>query len=332
MFKKTLLATILLTTLSGCVTTGPERVCTPDTKVAIETADVKTPSTENLKVIVLPVDAEFKDSSNTKVKSVLRNDLEAQIAHSGANLVDRKLANKLKNEIKLAEQSGRYNSKGVPIADYAILTEIISTDLSKSYKEAYTYENKDGETKRVPAKCSYKVDIKAIAKVVSLPSMELVKRIELTGDESITTETRSSKCPISSAQYTGLASKAAAESVSYTHDLKKMLAPSASILELRQCTEGSMVKIAMGTNKKVTPGIDVAFSKSMKNDDGEVETFALGEGTVVSIPEHGIKAKYSWVSVDKELAKKVQKGNIAKIIPEECSFIDIECQAKEWMK
>lgn len=331
MFKKTLLATTLLITLPGCISlTGPDAVCTPDTRVNIETADVQMPSTEDLKVIILPIDAEFKDSSNEKVKSVIRNALEEQVANSGANLVDRKLANKLKGEIKLAEQSGRYNSKGVPVADYAILTEIVSTDFSKSYQEAYSYENDDGETKHVPAKCSYEVDVKAIAKVVSLPSMELIKRIELSGDEYMVTETRSSSCPMSNTQYTALASKAGAESVEHTHDLKDLLAPSAPIMELRQCEEGNMVKVAMGQNKKVSPGLGVQFSKAMKNEEGEVETFGIGEGEVVDIPEHGIKPTYSWVSIDEEVALKVQKGNQAKLEPKKCSLLDLECQANRY--
>lgn len=329
MFKKTLLATTLLIILPGCSLTGPDAICTPDTRVNIETADVQMPSTEDLKVIILPIDAEFKDSSNEKVKSVIRNALEDQVANSGANLVDRKLANKLKGEIKLAEQSGRYNSKGVPVADYAILTEIVSTDFSKSYQEAYSYENDDGETKHVPAKCSYEVDVKAIAKVVSLPSMELVKRIELSGDEYMITETRSSSCPMSTAQYTALASKAGAESVEHTHDLKDLLAPSAPIMELRQCEEGNMVKVAMGQNKKVSPGLGVQFSKAMKNEEGEVETFGIGEGEVVDIPEHGIKPTYSWVSIDEEVALKVQKGNQAKLEPKRCDMFDIKCKADD---
>lgn len=330
MLKQTAVATLIVSTLSGCQLmklAGPDQVCTPDTRVNIPVADVKTKSSDDLRVIILPVDMDYDDEAKSKLTNVIRNDLESQISKSGADLVDRKLANKLKEEIKLAEQSGRYNTKGVPIADLAVITEVVSSDFSKTYYEADSYVNDDGETVYIPPKCRYEVEVKAISKVVSLPGMELVKRMELTGDDSVTTETRSSNCNFSRTEYTSLASKAAAESVSYNAELKKMLAPSAQVLELRQCDAGTMVKIAMGTNKRIIPGADVTFAKHMKVDD-EIETFGYGEGYVVDIPEHGIKSKYSWVAIDEDMALKVQKGDQVKIVPKKCEggWMDLECQ------
>ena len=182
MLRKTLMATAVITSLAGCA--GHEvLVCTPDTRVDIETAEVQLPSSDNTKVVVLPVELEFKNSAAKNMQSAMRNSLETQIDETGADLVDRKIANKVKGEIKLAEQSGRLSSKGVPIADYAIITEITQADLSKSFSERRTYENDEGETKVVPASCSYDFDVQAVAKVVALPSMDVVKRIKLKGDE-----------------------------------------------------------------------------------------------------------------------------------------------------
>ncbi|SDG67684.1 hypothetical protein SAMN04488136_101222 [Vibrio xiamenensis] len=329
MFNKSAVALGVSFMLSGCISTGPDAVCTPDTTVPIASAEVPATSNEDKKVIVLPVDFEFKDSAKGKLQTVIRNSLESHVTSTGTHLVDRKLANKLKGEIKLAEQSGRYNSKGVPIADYAVLTEVTSSDLSKSHDKAYSYKNKKGETVNVPAKCSYEVDVTAVVKVVSLPDMGLVKRIELSGDHSFTTETSNSSCPISEAQYQGLASKAGEEASEHNNEIKTLLAAKASILELRQCEAGNMVKIAIGSDKNVQPNDTVAFSTIMKNSEGELETFAVGEGEVVNIPNHGIKAKYSWVGIDEETALKVRKGDVAQIVPKKCtSLLDLECQAK----
>jgi len=324
MLKKTAVATIVLSTLAGCKLLGPSQVCTPDTRVDIPAAEVTAKSSGDLKIIVLPIDMDFSDSAKKKLTSVYRNDLEAQISDSGAKLVDRKLANKLKNEIKLAEQSGRYNTKGVPIADMAVLTEITASDFSKSYSDAYSYTNKKGETVRVAAKCNYRVDIKAVSKVVSLPSMELVKRIDLKGSSSISTETRNSSCNFSQSQYSGLASKAATKSVNYNHDFSKLLAPTASVIELRQCEAGSMVKINMGKDKNITPGADIQFSKIMKVDN-ETETHGYGEGYVVNVEPGGIGKKFSWVSIDEKTALKVQKGDEVKVMPKGCDW-NIGCR------
>lgn len=335
MFKQSAVALGLTTLLSGCMMTGPDAICTPDTVVNIPQAEVPAKNSEEIKVIVLPVDLDFKDSAKNKLQSVVRNALETHVTDTGTQLVDRKIANKLTKEIKLAEQSGRYNTKGVPIADYAVITEITSSDLSYKHTEAHTATNLlTGKDMFVPARCKFDVDFTAVAKIVTLPDMALVKRIELKGDESMTTDTNKSDCPISNATYEGLASKAAAEAVNYSSELKSLLAASAPIMELRQCEAGSMVKIAIGSDKNVQPNAKVAFSKILKNSEGELETFAVGEGTVVNIPDHGIKAKYSWVGIDEETALKVQKDDAAKLVHDSaCSgLLDLECHTQETMK
>ncbi|XAW89666.1 hypothetical protein ABDK09_08205 [Vibrio sp. CDRSL-10 TSBA] len=332
MFKPTAVALGVSLLLSGCKLMGEDAICTPDTAVPIAQADVAAKSSEDRKVIVLPVDMEFKDSAQKRIQSVVRNSLESQVIETGTQLVDRKLANKLKSEIKLAEQSGRYNTKGVPIADYAVLTEITSSDLTASFSESYTYKNKKGETKRVPSKCSFEVDVNAIVKVVSLPDMALVKRIDISGDETSTTETRDSRCPISPAGYKGLAAKAAAEAVEYSGDIKELLAAQATVMELRQCETGSMVKIGVGSDKNVQPNDEVTFSTIMKNAAGEQETFNVGEGEVVNNPQHGIKQKYSWVNIDEETALKLHIGDAAKIVPSVCPTFDFGCKANLYKK
>ncbi|WP_261836564.1 hypothetical protein [Vibrio ishigakensis] len=328
MLKKTLVASALVSTLAGCAG-GIDTVCTPDTRVELETAEVQLPSSENMKVVVLPIDIDFEDVAAKKMQAVFRNELESQINSTGANLVDRKIANKVKSEIKLAEQSGRLNTKGVPIADYAVITEITSSELSKSFKESYTYENDDGETKVVPAKCRYDVDVKAIAKIVALPSMDVVKRIELEGDTYASTEARNSSCPISGAQYTSMASKSASEAVNYSAELRKTLAASAPVIEMRQCEVGSQVKLAMGKKQKIKPGADILFTNAVKSLEGETEVFPIGEGYVVNNEINAVTDKYSWVVIDEETALKVQKGSMGKVNASvECSMLDPECHLK----
>ncbi|MEZ8057929.1 hypothetical protein [Vibrio splendidus] len=329
MLKKTLMASAVLATLSGCASVS--EVCTPDTRVEIEAADVQLPSSDDTKVVVLPVDLEFKNSASKKMQAAMRNALETQIDETGANLVDRKIANKAKSEIKLAEQSGRLSSKGVPIADYAIITEITSADLSTSFSERRTYENDDGETKVVPASCSYDFDVEAIAKVVALPSMEVMKRIKLEGDFYSSSETSNSRCPVSESGYGAMAAKAAAEAVEYSTDLGKMLAASAPVLEMRQCAAGTQVRVAMGKQKKIKPGTDILFSNAIKSMEGETEIFPIGEGYVVNNEVNAVTDKYSWVVIDEEVSLKMKKGTMGKVDASslECDFSDIPCQLKK---
>ncbi|MDD1823057.1 hypothetical protein LRP52_12720, partial [Photobacterium sp. ZSDE20] len=196
------------------------------------------------------------------------------------------------------------------------------------YKEEREREKDDGEIKYYPAECKFEVTVKAVTKVVAIPSMTLIKRVEMEGDEEITVEERDSDCPITIGQYQSLASKAAIEAVDHTYDLKQLLAASAPVSELRQCEHGSMVRLNMGKNKKVTPGAEVLFSKAMKSMEGDVEIFPIGTGYVVDNEYNAVTPKYSWVSIDEETATKVQKGSLGKIVPEECHWGDFECLVK----
>ncbi|UTT85029.1 hypothetical protein LZI70_01640 [Vibrio pelagius] len=326
------MATAVITGLTGCVI-KEDVVCTPDTRVDIETAEIQIPSSENMKVVVLPVDIGFENSASKKIQSAMRNALETQVDQTGANLVDRKIANKVKGEIKLAEQSGRLSSKGVPIADYAIITEVTRADLSTSFSERRTYENDDGETKVIPASCSYDFDVEAIAKVVALPSMEVVKRIKLEGDKYSSSETNNSRCPVSNATYGSMATKAATEAVNYSAEINKMLAASAPVLEMRQCEAGTQVRIAMGKNQKIKPGVDILFSNAMKSMEGETEIHPIGEGYVVNNEINAVTDKYSWVVVDEEVSLKMKKGTISKVDASlSCNFLDPECTGKILME
>ncbi|WP_413282957.1 hypothetical protein [Vibrio sp. MA40-2] len=328
MLQKTLIASTVLIALAGCSSLPSDEVCTPDTRVEIEQADVKIPSTEDVKVVVLAPNITFDDEAKTKLISSMRNELETQISHSGAELVDRSLANKLKKEVMFAEQSGRYSTQGASIADIAVITEITASDLTYKYTKAGSYKKSNGETVRFPAECDFKVNVEAVAKVVAIPSMELLKRIEMQGDKTVTIEESKSSCPISVGQYQSLASKAAMEAVEYTYELKQMLAASAPVSEFRQCEHGNMVKLNMGKNKKVTPGSEIIFTKGMQSMEGDVEIFPIGTGYVVDNEYNAVTSQNSWVSIDDETASKIQIGSLGKIVPEDCHWSNLECLMK----
>ncbi|MGF1767866.1 hypothetical protein L4D06_10875 [Enterovibrio makurazakiensis] len=330
MFKKALVAVALTAAISGCQLTQIDTVCMPTGQVDIEKSPVAGKKAEDIKVIVLPVDMAFDDSAKGRLQTVYRNDLEATIEKTGSKLVDRKLANKLKGEIKLAEQSGRYNQSGVPIADLAIITEVTASDLTYNFTERREKTNDEGETKVYPAHCDFRTEVKAVAKVVSLPDMNLVQRIELGSYDTFTSETRNSKCPISKAQYTSMASEAAMKSVKYNFELQKLLAPSAPVMEMRQCEAGTMVKVAMGSNKRIQPGADISFSQTFKSDEGDLETYTVGVGYVVNHENDAVKPTFSWVAIDEEMSLKLRKGDTAKLVPEECAIWDVACMTNSW--
>ena len=330
MFKQTAVALGVVALLSGCVSV-PTGVCTPDGAVPMEKSAVPAKTSSSTKVIILPVEADYKDPAVKRIQATMLDTIEGQVVATGTEAIDRKIANKLKGELKLAEQSGRYNSKGVAIADYAVITELTSSEVSKRFEEAYSYKNVlTGKTENMPPKCYYQSDVKAVMKIYSLPDMQLVKRVDLKGDDNRSSETRNSSCPINNATRTSMVVAAAEEAVKYSTDLREMLAPSAPVLEMRQCEQyGSMVRIGVGSKRNVAPKTEVVFSSRYKTDAG-VETFKIGEGYVVNNKADAIKPDYSWVSIKEDLALKIKQGDSAKLKFDKCdSLLDMECQIKD---
>lgn len=322
MSKKTLLAVVITSTLTGCSIMGgpsaPEGVCHSSTAVNIPHSDVKMKTSEGQKAIVLPVDVAAGIDYPQTMANAFRHRLESQVNESGAKLVDRSLAGKLKTEIKLAEQSGRYNTNGVAIADYAILAEVNSVNLKYSFDDEETKVNDEGEKKYYPASCTFTGEVEGLVKVVALPSMEVVKRIEIADSEMriFEQDRPDSDCPISNGQYKRLIEEAAKNAVNRNDDLKNQLAASGLVEELRVCEEyGPMIRVSMGSKLNVQPdqAVEISSAEHIELSDGskEVEHSLVGKGEVAAEENrHGIKPNYSWVGIDEKDIIKIQRGNL----------------------
>ncbi|MCW8331913.1 hypothetical protein MD588_24245 [Photobacterium sp. SDRW27] len=323
MSKKLLLAAMITSTLSGCqlmsdVEPAPEGVCRSNARINIPQGDVAVKTSQGKKAIVLPVDVASGIDHSKAVANAFQRRLESQVDVSGAKLVDRSLAGKMKQEIELAEQSGRYNTSGVAIADYAVLAEVTSSTLSYSFSDEETKVNDEGERKYYPASCKFTGKVEGLVKVVALPSMEVLKRIEIAGKESSSfdQDRPDSDCPISQRQYKRLIEEAAKNAVNRNDDLKNQLAPSGVVEELRQCEEfGAMVRVNMGSNQGIRPETEMHISspEQVETPDGkvEVEMYPVAKGTTTEDEvRNGIKPTYSWMSVAPEKVELIQRGDL----------------------
>ncbi|MGF1682524.1 hypothetical protein L4D09_02425 [Photobacterium makurazakiensis] len=319
MSKKLLLAASITTLLTGCMSTSaPEGVCHSSTAINIPQSDVAVTTSQGKKAIVLPVDIARGVEFPSIMATAFQHRLESQVDESGAKLVDRSLAGKLKQEIKLAEESGRYNTSGVAIADYAVLAEVTSSSMKYSFDDEETKTNDDGESKYYPAECTFTGSVEGLVKVVALPSMEVLKRIEIKASEvsSFDQDYPDSDCPISKGQYKRIIESAAKNAVNRNDDLKNQLAPSGVVEELRQCDEyGTMVRVNMGTTLGIRPEQTVEISSVEKvklaNGEEEIEFYPVGEGkTAAEDNRQGLKPSYSWVGIDEKNALKIQRGDL----------------------
>ena len=320
--NRLLISTTILLMASGC-SFGPDHICRPDEVISMGSSDIPVKRPKDIKVSILDVDIKNQDYASSRLQSTIKFLLEGQVVNSGSVLVDRSLSRKLKRDVQLAEQSGIYSTKSVPIANYVVLSEVTKTYWAADFNKEKSYKDSDGDTQYTPASCDYDGGVRAILKVLSIPDMTLVKRIEIKGHADNSKETNNSDCPMSSERYVGLMLSAAEDAIKSNQELKKFLSPSGPVLELRQCDSYNMVKVGIGSNRHIMPDAKVSFIQRLKNTEGEIETFTIGKGEVVDVPRDGIKPNYSWVSVDDEIASKIRKGDQAQV---EVPCITLGCQ------
>ncbi|RTR36916.1 hypothetical protein EKG38_21695 [Shewanella canadensis] len=317
MLKKTLVTLATLATITGCQSTATN-VCPSSTRVEMPMSGHQIKSSASTKVLVFEPDMKFETDTAKRITASFHQSLSNQVNMTGSKIVDRSLAKKLKSELQIAEASGRYSSEGVPIADYAVFSDIGVADFSREFKAAHeSYDPFKDKRVMVAAACSFKATIEASIRAVSLPEMITMKQIQFVGDESFSYDTYDSRCPISKDQINSMISKAAKHAVTRNDDLKNLLAPRASVVEMRKCEVGTMVRIDIGSSQGVLPEWDVNFSTHEKvtNYAGEleVESRGYGKGVVINNAEHGIKPNYSWVMIDADMASKVKRGDTVKV-------------------
>ncbi|QQX80323.1 hypothetical protein JK628_00090 [Shewanella sp. KX20019] len=318
MLKKAFVALAVLTTITGCKSTGPN-VCSASTRVELPVSGHVVKGTASTKVIVFEPDLKVDTSSTAeRITASFHQSLSKQVNMTGSKIVDRSLAKKLKSELQIAEASGRYSSEGVPIADFAIFTDIGIANFSREFKGAHeSYDPIKDRRVMVAAACNFEAKIEASTRAVSLPDMLTLDQIEFVGDNTYSYDTTNSRCPIPQDQINSMIAKAAKSAVTRSDELKNLLAPRASVVEMRQCDAGTMVRIDMGSRHGVEPEWDVDFitHEKVTNYAGEmeIETSGYGEGVVINNAEHGIKPNHAWVIIDKDMAGKVKRGDTVKV-------------------
>lgn len=330
MLKKAALAATLLS-LFGCSgIPSPDTVCAPKYKVTIPDAELPVQPSTNTKVAILPVEVNFRDQAASKVAVKLRKAIEHEVDRTGAKLLDRELADKLAKEISIAEANNETstNTSATASSTIVIASEINSIDYSTNFTEGHVAKNIfTGDKVWIKPSCSYKVSVKTNIRLIDRATGNVLSEFDLEGDNTTSKNTRSSKCNLSVNEYASMATKAANESLTDDASLRNALAPSAPVLELRQCEEGAMVLVDMGKNLHIAPATPVNFYNLTKGYDDELVPTLYGKGEVVDVSGAGITRTKAWVAISDETAKKVQKGDKAQITFKNCdSLLDIECQ------
>lgn len=332
MLKQVSLIATLLSVVSCSSIPSPDTVCPPVNRVVIPDAEIPTVTSANTKIAILPVKVGFKDDAASKVAVKLRKTIENEVNRAGGKFLDRDLADRLAKEISIAEGNNEAsrNNAATESSTIVIASEIENIDYNSNFTAGYVSKNIiTGKKMWVEPSCAYDVTVKASVKLIDRATGNVIQDIDISGDQSKITDTYSSRCNLSVNEYATLATAAVNEALADDARLRNALAPSAPILELRQCEEGAMVLVDMGRNLNIIPTTNVKFYRLSREYDNELVPTLYGEGRVVDVQGAGITQTKSWIAIADETAAKVQKGDKAQIQFKNCdSMFDLECQLK----
>jgi len=305
--------------LSGCAT----KIAHPSTyaKAPLQAADIMPTKDEingaKLKVVIFnPDDTGIKLAKDAKVGHSIATTLEKYASKAGVEIVDRDLANKLREEIQLAEMQGKPDYQGPNIADYAITGTVSAVNVGAKFTEASSWVDKEGKTHKSPASCKYSANVAANLRIYKLPALNFSKAITIEDSVSSSTETRNSSCAFTQGSAEGLVRQAAVSAVKDARtDFQNHFAAKAFVLERRHNEDGSIFKLSNGEGMGFMPQSDVQFyhleaSENPLTGDISTEEYLVASGTI----SNQVGTNFAWVVVDdEEEAQKIKLGDYVKV-------------------
>jgi hypothetical protein len=312
------LSTIFLLA-TGCKTLPPmptQQMQNIPTLEGFENIDFSV--TDN-KIIVAPgtnvnVPSELQAAFGDKIESLVRD--------AGSEVVDRTLAGKFADEIKLNESMNEnFESYNGPIeAKFVVIPKVTSHSFTSEYTRASSYVNKKGETVRVDPYCSYRGKASGTVEIRQLPSMAKVLSVSLTGSDYSTQDNpSSSRCKeqnmISGAIYSSI-DDLLVKGTDHHLTINKYVGSQGVIIGARKVEDKIYYETNLGRMHGAKEGLAV---KVYIEIDGELVPVANGE----MLNSDNVLMKKSYVKLDSN-GTEIKKGMIIKLSGE-CT--DVFCSA-----
>lgn len=294
------------------------------------------PSKEELKqplpkVIVFDFDDKnILVAKNANLSNSLAKNVEAIITENKlAEIVDRDLGQKLKDEIALAQINGDLSYQGPAISDFAITGTIFNANFTSNYIDSKSsYNSKTKQYTYTPAKYEYTANVGAIVKIVELPSLNVVKTLEFNESESYSEDVQTNgglkiagieigtSNSQAKTQDDGLVRNAAYAGIRFIEeDIKNTLAKKGYILEKRKYKKKTIFKINLGSNDGIKHGdkfhvIGRYLEQNPISKESEEESKIIAEGVI----SDKINENSAWVVIKgDDNIEKIRMGDKVQI-------------------
>ncbi len=268
------------------------------------------------------IQAALGDSMAGAIETILGKNKLGQI-------VDRKAAEKLKQEIALAEMNKTGSYKGPDIADYAISGSISNAGFTKKYVGASAcFDPLSKSMKPVPARYEYTSEVAGNLKVYELPSLAVVQSFDLDGyvqrKENVQRDgavevgaiSFSGKAAAAADHDEALVRKAGEDAVKNNEvDIKNFFGKTGYIMEKRSFEKNTIFKINLGATDGIKHGdkfeVTGQFeSQNALTNQAEIEKRVITEGVVSEI----IDPQTAWVIIkDEKKANEVRLGDVVRM-------------------
>ncbi len=269
------------------------------------------------KVVVFNLDDSHVDlAKSAKAGYSFAKALEDKISITGAEIVDRSIAQKLRQEIELAEMKGGSGYAGPNVASFAVTGEVSAANVGAEYSKAERWQDKKGKWHQRSASCRYSAQAKANLRIYKMPELKLLSSITVDGDVSDSQETVGSSCPISKESQEGMVQQAAMDAIeSFDVEIQNQFAPKAYVVEHRSNGDDSIFKLSQGSALGFKPESIVTIYRTE-----EVQNPITGETTVEEYPvvkaevTDQVSQNYAWLALDdNEKASQIRLGHYAKV-------------------
>lgn len=246
--------------------------------------------------------------------------LETTLAAGGVEIVDRRLAQRLGDELKLAEIRAATPPDGPGVADFAINVRIGPFQYSSVFIEASTSKDSAGKVQTTPASHTHTAKGEITLSIHELPSLRLVESMTAHGSCFRSGQRR----PPSLAEAQPLMRLAAEYAIdNWKAELLNEFMPQGHVTERRINGKGlSIFRVTLGRHSGARPGDKVqlfTLQKHMNPLTGREahDRIAVAEGRLSEV----VGATESWVVVSETAAAaRVRRGDIARVWHEKTFF------------
>lgn len=316
--KKVALLTMALA-MVGCSSTTIKNLDAMQ-PVSLQPSDVM-PSKAELageKPRVVVFEAEHGDialAKSARIGSTIASEIEKHLAASNVELVDRKLASKLRKELALAEMHGKAEYQGEQVADFAILGVVSQAAAGSQFTEGKRFVDNKGNVVSIAPSCSYSGEVAGSVRIYKMPSMRPVNTEALAGTVRNSEDSRDSNCSISRTGAEQMVRAAAARGVSnIRNDILNIFAPRGFVIEQRSGEGQHILRVTLGIKHGLKQGmklevLNISRSINPLTNQTSIDSFVVGSAFV----SDKIANDNAWVVIDEKMADKIRLGQPVRV-------------------